>query len=399
MSQIPFRVGEQVTGQFFTDRQAEVKRILEAMRSPTRLLVYGERRQGKSSAIRQAQLRAERDGVRVLWIDVSTVSHFGEIAQRLVASVPFAWKWREELQLRLLRAHLRLEAKVDPAGRPVLALVPGSDPADVDEGKDRLRRIVLALDELTGEKAQPIAIVLDEFQEVERIVPRGGWFVRDLMQTSHGLSFVCAGSKLSLIDELIAPEGPLHRFFEPLTLDAMDPAHLARWIESRMEGAGVAPTPGLGRSIIARVGPRTQDCLQLARAVFLAGAAKGRAEEGDVEEVLRRSVLEDRDRFETLWEGLADSHRGVLRALAVGETQLGAREVRRRWALPSTSAISKAVRVLQDRRHLSSKEPVRIEDPYFREWILLRAMPDGLPHTAPRTTPQTTTSSERSGSS
>jgi hypothetical protein len=50
--------------------------------------------------------------------------------------------------------------------------------------------------------------------------------------------------------------------------------------------------------------------------------------------------------------------------------------------LPSTSAISKAVKALQDRRHLSPREPIRIDDPYLREWILLQAMADGLPHTA-----------------
>ena len=49
---IPFRVGEHVTGEFFTDRADEVKKILRFMRDPSRLLVYGERRHGKSSAIR-----------------------------------------------------------------------------------------------------------------------------------------------------------------------------------------------------------------------------------------------------------------------------------------------------------------------------------------------------------
>jgi AAA ATPase domain len=379
---VPFRVGEQVTGEFFTDREDEVKRILQAMRSPTRLLVYGERRQGKSSAIQQARARAEHDGIRVVWVDVSTVAHFGEVAQRLVASIPFGWIWREELQLRLVRAHLRVEARMDAAGHPMLALVPGVDAGDAEEGKDHLRKITLALDGLAGEKDERVVLVLDEFQEIDRIVPRGGWFLRDLMQTTHRLSFVCAGSKLGLIDELISATGPLHRFFEPLTVGPIDPGHLAKWIESRMEGAGVTPGAGLGAAIVDLVGPRTQDCLQLARAVFLAGGRRGRIGVEELPGVFRRAVLEDRDRFETSWASLADSHRGILRALATGETRLGAQDVRRRHALPSTSAVSKAVKVLQDRRHVGAREPLRIEDPYFREWILLRAMPDGLPHGA-----------------
>jgi hypothetical protein len=38
------------------------------------------------------------------------------------------------------------------------------------------------------------------------------------------------------------------------------------------------------------------------------------------------------------------------------------------------------VRVIQARRILSASEPVAVEDPYFRHWVLLRAMPDGRPH-------------------
>jgi hypothetical protein len=376
---VPFRVGEQVTGEFFTDRDEEVKRILQALRSPSRLLVYGERRLGKSSAIRQAQVRAERDGVRVIWVDVSTASHFGEVAQRLVAAVPWSWVWREDLQLRLLGARLRVEAGVDVAGNPVLSLAPGVDPGDETEEKERLRRIVSVLDEIARERGERIAVVLDEFQEIDVLAERGAWFVRDLMQTTHHLSFICAGSKLGLIRHLISEEGPMYRFFEPLTVGPIDPDHLARWIESRMEGAGVTPEPGLGRAIIDLVGPRTQDCLQLARAVYAAGTTGGEVHREELRGSLDRTVLEDRDRFETLWAGLADSHKGILRALAVGERQLGAQDVRRRWALPSTSAVSKAVRVLQARRLLSVTEPVGVEDPYFRHWILLRAMPDGLP--------------------
>jgi hypothetical protein len=97
---------------------------------------------------------------------------------------------------------------------------------------------------------------------------------------------------------------------------------------------------------------------------------------------LRRTVLEDGDRFQTLWENVADSHRRVLRAVAAGETQLTSTEVRDRYGLPTPAAVTKAVRTLRERRYLRAREPHLIDDPFFREWILLRAMPDGRPHTA-----------------
>ena len=374
---LPFRVGEQVTGAFFTDRQREVRRILEAMRSPTRMLIYGERRQGKSSAIRQAAIRAERSGTLVLWADVSTAADLGEVGRRLIAGVPFRWKWREELQLLLLKANLRVEARVDSTGRPTLSLALGVAPLPAPEARDQLERVIRALDTLAGARGTSVALVLDEFQEVEGLVERGGWILRDLMQTTHHLSFLCAGSRLSLVDRLIGPDGPFHRFFEPLAIGPIDPDHLSRWMEARMEGAGVEVAPGVGRAILERAGPRTQDALQLARAVFLTGAVVRRVELGDVATAFRRSVLEDGDRFETLWAGLADSHRRILRAVVMGEVHLSSQQVRARYGLPTTAAVSKGVRVLQERRHLGTTAPLRLDDPFFGEWILLRAMPEG----------------------
>ncbi len=45
----PFRVGERVSGENFTDRADEVRHIHRAERDPSRLLVYGPRRMGKAT--------------------------------------------------------------------------------------------------------------------------------------------------------------------------------------------------------------------------------------------------------------------------------------------------------------------------------------------------------------
>lgn len=375
----PFRVGEQVTGEFFTDRAPEVKRILKAMRDPTRLLVYGERRLGKSSAIRQAALRAERDGVAVVWVDIATATSLADVTRRIVSGVPYGWVWREDLQTRLVRARLRIEARPDLAGNPVLSLIPYGGPPNEERDREDLGRILGALDEVTAGPRKRVVVVLDEFQEIDEVAKRGAWILRDIMQTTHNTSFICAGSRTGLIDKLTGPDGPFHRFFESLTVGPLPPEHFGNWMESRMEGAGMTVETGVGAEILSLAGPRTQDCLQLARSVFGQAAGTRDVTIPDVAAALGRTVLEDADRFETIWKMLAKSQQGVLRAVAVGERKLGSVEVRERYTLPSTPAITKAVRALQSKRHLSSGEPVVFDDPFFREWVLLRAMPDGLP--------------------
>ncbi len=379
MARIPFRIGEQVTGEFFTDRSTEVARILDAMREPTRLLVYGERRQGKSSAIRQAGVRFTRDEGLLIWVDVATAAGFDDLARRIISAVPYKWVWREDLQTRLIRASLRIEARADASGNPVLSLgIVGPRPGDEVRGRAELERAVRVLDELAAERELAVAVVLDEFQQVTSLADRGAWILRDLLQTTHALSWICAGSRTRLIRELTGPDEPFHRFFEPLNVRAIEPGHLSRWIESRLKGAGVIPAPGVGEAILHLVGPRTQDCLQLARAVYTLGSSTGTASTDDVRVALRQSVLEDADRFQTVWADLAPSQQAVLRAVAAGAEQLYAQSTAAEFGLPTAGSVRKAILALVAKGHLVADGDTRVDDPFFREWILMKAMPDGV---------------------
>lgn len=374
---VPFRIGQRVTGEYFTDRRREVARIRDAMSSQSRLLVYGERRQGKSSAIEQAARRVRRDGGLVVTADVSTASGLGDVARRLISGVPWKWKWREELHVALTRAQLRVETRSDAAGRPVLGLALDARPMEPEHGWDELRRVIGVLDGVGARGAgRVIVVVLDEFQEVTRLLQRGDWRLRDLIQTSETLSFVCAGSRRGIIDRIVSPDGAFHRFFEPLAFGAMDSDHLATWIESRMERAGVECERGVGRKIVALGGDRTEDCVRLARAVFLEGLRRGRATVDDAAPALAATALEDHDRYRRLWSDLPRSQQSILRAVAAGETSLYGAEARARFGLTSPGTIRNAIRSLRDSSLLVESDEPRLDDPYLREWILLRAMPD-----------------------
>lgn len=373
---VPFRIGQRVTGEYFTDRVGEVRRIRQAMSTHGRLLVYGERRQGKSSAIEQAARRLRRDGGLALSADLSTASGFDDVARRLMSGVPWKWKWREKLHEALTRSQLRVETGLDAGGNPVLRLGLAPRPMDPSHGLDELRQVVEVLDRLAAQDGSPVvALVLDEFQEVNRISERGDWILRDLIQSSLGLSFVCAGSRRGVIDRILAADGAFHRFFEMLDFGPMDPDHLARWIESRVTQPGISCEPGVGREIVALARRRTEDVVRLARAVFLEALGKGRATLADVAPALQVVALENHDRFQRLWSELPQSQQAVLRALAAGETALYGRAARESFGLTSPGTIRNALGALRARALLTETDEPSIDDPYFQRWILLRAMP------------------------
>jgi hypothetical protein len=125
----------------------------------------------------------------------------------------------------------------------------------------------------------PVCVVLDEFQRVVALgSPRAAWELRDLMQGHHHVSYVCAGSEEGVIEDLTAGDGPFHGAFERLYLAEMPRDHFALWIEDRMRSGGLKNTAGVGRTVIDRAGPRTEDVLKLARQVWFLGMARGREE-------------------------------------------------------------------------------------------------------------------------
>jgi hypothetical protein len=375
---LPFRTGDIVFDEYFTDRAREVERIRTAMRFRERLLVYGERRQGKSSAIRQASLPLEREGAVVAWVDLWTAESLVEVVRRIVSGVPFGWSLKDRFQLFLAGLGVEPRVTLDAAGRPGFGLGVRSLGLDGPAERELLLGLLHGLSEIAEEHDATVVVVLDEVQEIESITPGGGGLLRGIMQDTPGLAYVLAGSALSLLDRLVAARGPLHAIAR-LDVGPIPAEELVPWIEDRMRTHGVEPAAGTGPAILARAGPRTEPVIRLAQATFLRGLSDGRAGEREVAAGFRGLVADGTVAFETIWATLSSSRKAVLRAVAAGVDELHAQRVRLDHELPASSSLSKAVGVLRREGHLTHADPPRIADPYFRAWILTHAMPDGRP--------------------
>ncbi len=375
----PFRIGDHVTGPFFTDRADEVARILTAMRESTRLLVYGPRRVGKSSAMAVAAERARADGVVVVRADLSTASGLVDVANRLLHSLS-GQRHRDRLLefASGLSPHVTLSFD-EASGAPRLAFGLARRRAGPEEQRRSLEEVIegLAADAVGAER---IAVVLDEFQAIRRF---GGevaeWQLRDLIQRHGELSVVCAGSELSLIHDMLGKDRAFFRAFELLHMGPMDAGHLGRWIDDRLTGAGVR-ADGIGAAIIERAGPRTQDVLQVARHVHARALPRGEAVVDDVEEAVLDVVREEDPVIRATWLDLTAHQQNVLRAVAAGAEELFATATRDRYGLPTSSTVAGAVDALERRAILFRDEGrVTFDSPFFGRWVEREALGDVPP--------------------
>lgn len=375
----PFRIGDHVTGAYFTDRADEVQRILTAFREPARLLVFGPRRVGKSSAIAVAMERGRSNGALIVRADLATASGQVDMANRLLSSLS---RQRSRERLAAFAADLAPSVTLTfdaTTGVPRIAFGVERRRASQDQQRRSLEDVIerLAVEAHSGER---VAVVLDEFQAIRRF---GGetaeWQLRDLMQRHGELSFVCAGSEVSLIHGMLGKDRAFFRAFELLHVAPMDPGHLGQWIDDRLAGAGVK-ADGIGAAIIDGAGPRTQDVLQVARHVYSRALPRGAALIPDVDESILQVVREEDPVIRSTWLDLTPHQQNVLRAVAADVDQLFSTGTRERFGLPTSSSVAAAVDALEGRGLLFRDEgTVTIDSPFVRRWIIREALPDVPP--------------------
>ena len=392
----PFRIHGVVSEQFFTDRAAELDRILKTFAEPaSKLLVYGPRRMGKTSALVRAIARREAEGGIAFLADMSTASTLVDVANRLLEAAGRALgkKWRDSVSDFVERLGLTITLTPDAVTG---IIVPSLDvklrTAPLDEQRASLARTLDSIDALAKARQAPIGIVLDELQEIQRFGGEAAeWHLRGIIQHHQNVSYVLAGSQAHIIDRMLDKRRAFYGLADQLQFGPIDEAHLSSWIDDRMTNGGVRAR-GVGAAIVSAAGPRTRDIVQVARQCFDNCRGPGAATAPDVAEAFDDVVAEQEAVFHSIWNAFTGPQQNVLRAVAANRDGLTTGATIQRFGLPSSGTASNSARALIDDGHLV-KSPSAVgysfENPFFRRWVEAETMGDlgaPVPPASPRTT-------------
>lgn len=389
----PFQIHGVVQGDFFTDRQEEVSRIRRALTEPgSKLLVYGPRRMGKTSAILRAMEEIRGEGSPAVLADLTTASTPVDMSNRILADAARAIgaRWRDFITDLVNRVRIGVSLTPDPvSGLIVPSLDVGLRERSEDEQRGTLGTVLDALNEMARTRGTTLGIALDEFQEIRKF---GGetaeWDLRGVIQRHGAVGYVLAGSREHVIQRMIESEGALYKMVDKLAFGPVDPGHLARWIDERMADRGL-PAPGMGERIVRMGGARTRDVVQIARRCF--DLAHTHPLEDCPERAFQGIVEEEFDLLRARWDGLTAQQQNVLRAVAAARRGLTSRETLRRFALGPSGTASNAAAALVKAGLLVREDPYtrsRVEtptgyafdSPFFQAWVLQSTLADiGLP--------------------
>lgn len=233
----PFVVQGYVDDAYFCDRQAETTALLQAFDSKRNVTLISLRRMGKSGLIHHVFNRISAGGreVRCFYVDLLHTSNLGDFINALASAIFGQLDTPVEKLYHTVASVLKrcrpLIAPDAVSGMPTLSI-------SVEPGQEQhtLAEIFAYLQRSDKE----IYIALDEFQQIaEYPEPGVEALLRSHIQQSPGLSFIFAGSRKHLMQQMFTfPARPFYQSTQTLYLQPIDPESYYRFAAGHFAAVG-----------------------------------------------------------------------------------------------------------------------------------------------------------------
>jgi hypothetical protein len=350
----------------FTDREVQTAQLRQLMSERgRRMLIFGRRRMGKTSLIKNA---AEKAKVTFLFCDISTAANMGEVAHKLMDEAP------KEEGKRLSKA-LEIAAKYLKSVGVSASKITITGELRPDDANRTLEGVLNALNERAADNDEVWTVCLDEFQEIRALGgARVDWQLRGIMQEHRNLNYLFTGSDHRIVGWMTEPAAPFFKQLQQMEVGPIASDHMANWIEKRAKIGGL-PNFAHGNQIVSLAGPCTGDIVRLAKTVF--GLAIGKTPKELILTAFDSiSLGELHAEFLNHWRSLTTNQRSILRAIAEGNPPTSS-ETLRDYGFRATSTASTAVEALVERQFLvkTDDKGTIFDNPFFRRWVEFNGQP------------------------
>ena len=219
----PFRFGRIVSGDAFTDREADVMVLERELRGGQNVLIEAPRRFGKTSLILEVKRRLEAGGIPVAYLDCMLVPSRARLADRLASAYLDAFKnpaqRAEDWVVQHLKAfRVRPTLTLDSDGKASLSFEAGS--AGIPNLDALLEQIFQEPEVIAREgKKKRVVVILDEFQDLMELGVTLLRQLRAVIQHQQHVSYALLGSRQALLRRAVHERSaPLLKMARPYPL-------------------------------------------------------------------------------------------------------------------------------------------------------------------------------------
>ncbi len=359
----PFRYGSVVTGQDFVDRDKELELLAKELRSGQRILLFSNRRMGKSSLLKELARRYKKEFI-FAHVDLYGVATRNKFLEQLVGEVSRAGYTTPEKVVSALAEYIkgvRFRVVITRSGHVGIEL----DQADVRDNE--LAEVIDFPEKVAKKRGKRVVVILDEFQEVLAI---GGVplvkTMRSRMQYHAHATYIFSGSKRNLLRQLfLEKEGAFYKSVRPIELGPISRSAFQDFIADRFKAAGGHIDLKLAKRILDASEGYPYYAQQIAHELFDMTRSPTSAEE--VEDAIAVAVEHQMPAFLVLWDSIRSPlQRSYLLAVASEPRVPHGTVFIEKHRLRSYSHIQRIEKQLEARGLIESGE---IVDPMFALWL------------------------------
>ncbi len=309
----PFKYGSVVTGEDFCGRERLIQDIQDHIESSQNIVVYGERRVGKTSLIYEAIRRQK--GHRALQVDLMNIKSVDALCRKFLYAIG-AMEQKAGFFERFLKSisTLRPSLTVDPiTGMPTLTV-----DSSIALSEGNLQQIIGLLKK--AHSGKPLVVVVDEFQAILEIQESDSVIaeLRSQIQHASEIPFIFAGSILHQMEEIFTSHSsPFFKSAIPLSVGSLTYTEFAPFLLSRFETGERQVSQELLKKIFRLAGWITGDVQQFCEALWSSTEPGTRIGQEHIVAAIDLLISRENQSFQIILARLTDFQTRVLEALAV----------------------------------------------------------------------------------
>lgn len=365
-----FVFGVATSGENFTDRQNETKRLLLNFQQGINTVLISPRRIGKTSLVRKVCELAKSDDLKIVYLDIFSCRSDREFYDAFATAV-------------LRQTSSKLEEWVDNAKRFLSRITPkfsiGTDTMtdfsvslELNMKSEDVTDILQLPEKIASDKGIKIVICIDEFQQIAEFSDSKTFQkrLRTIWQLQQNVSYCLFGSKKHLMNELFERRSlPFYKFGDALYLQKIDTEDWVKYICERFDATNKTISLSLAEKIAQKVDNHSSYVQQLAWLVWI--HTDEVATEENFEEAWQDLLDQNTPLFEKQTENLTGYQLNFLRAIIDGVSkEFTTKNVLEKYNLGTSSNVAIVKRALIKKELIDTeKKEIVISDIVLKEWL------------------------------
>lgn len=209
-----FKFGQLLSKEDICDREKEIQMLGKLCSVNGRAMVYGPRRFGKTSIVKNVIMRTfvERNGNALgIYADFFQLDSMADMVMRLQVAVEHALSQKAKIKSFLKSIgnyvkNFRIEITIDElSGAPIISFA-----GKYENDKKTLDQIFVTISNLSVD--YKILLILDEFQDIKKVAGLEG-HIRALLQDLNNTTVILLGSKMHILKDIFSKESePFYGF-------------------------------------------------------------------------------------------------------------------------------------------------------------------------------------------